>query len=59
MNDKARHFPFSGRDHSKYIEYAVIQEINAGNTGPMAGFLDFRQVDLTRLSQILRSCGNN
>lgn len=51
MNDKARHFPFSSRDHSKYIEYAVIQEINAGNTGPHGGvFLDFRQVDLTRLS---------
>ena len=51
MNDKARHFPFSSRDLSKYIEYAIIKEINLGNTGPHGGvFLDFRNVDLTNVS---------
>lgn len=51
MNDKAHHFPFSSRDLSKYIEYAIIKEINLGNTGPHGGvYLDFRNVDLTNVS---------
>lgn len=51
MKDKAHHFPFSSRDLSKYIEYAIIKEINLGNTGPHGGvYLDFRNVDLTNVS---------
>lgn len=51
MNDKAHHFPFSTRDLSKYIEYAIIKEINLGNTGPHGGvYLDFCSVDLTHVS---------
>lgn len=51
MNDKAHHFPFSSRDLSKYIEVAVVKEINQGNHGPHGGvFLDFRGIDLTGIA---------
>ena len=41
--DKGRHFPFSTRDHSKYVEIAVQNEINCGR-GTSRGnvFLDVR-----------------
>ncbi len=56
MNDKAHHFPFSSRDLSKYIEYAIIKEINLGNGGPHGGvYLDFRSVDPTNVSPDFRT----
>lgn len=51
MNDKAHHFPFSSRDLSKYIEYAIIKEISLGNYGSHGGvYLDFRNIDLANVS---------
>ena len=51
MNDKAHHFPFSSRDLSKYIETAIIKEINLGNYGPHGGvYIDFRKIDLSKVS---------
>lgn len=51
MNDKAHHFPFSSRDLSKYIETAIIKEINQGNYGPHGGvYIDFRRIDLSGVS---------
>lgn len=51
MNDKAHHFPFSSRDLSKYIEVAIIKEINQGNYGTHGGiYLDFRNINLSNVS---------
>ena len=43
ITDKGKHFPFSTRDHSKYVEIAVQNEINCGR-GTERGnvFLDVR-----------------
>jgi succinate dehydrogenase/fumarate reductase flavoprotein subunit len=52
MREKAHHFPFSSRDLSKYIETAIIKEINLGNYGPHGGvYIDFRQIDLSKVSR--------
>jgi len=43
--DKEKHFPFTSRDHSRYIEIAVHTEVSAGRTGANGGvYLDFRDV---------------
>ncbi|MCM3716504.1 FAD-binding protein [Alkalihalobacillus oceani] len=43
LNTKARHFPFSTRDISRYIEISVQKEINRGNGTENNGvYLDYR-----------------
>ncbi len=45
IDDKTKHFPFSSRDNSKYIEIAVHKEILLGNNTEHGGIaLDFRGV---------------
>ena len=50
ITDKGKHFPFSTRDHSKYVEIAVQNEINCGR-GTTRGnvFLDVRTEQLREL----------
>lgn len=43
--DKEKHFPFTSRDHSRYVEIAVHSEVAAGRTSANGGvYLDFRNV---------------
>jgi fumarate reductase (CoM/CoB) subunit A len=46
MQEKGKHFPFSSRDISRYIEVAIHKEINSGNGTEDGGvFLDFTSTD--------------
>jgi fumarate reductase (CoM/CoB) subunit A len=47
MWDRTLHFPFSTRDHSKWLDVAVASELRAGR-GTEAGtlYLDYSEVDL-------------
>jgi fumarate reductase (CoM/CoB) subunit A len=46
MKEKGKHFPFSSRDISRYIEVAIHKEINNGNGTKHGGvFLDFTSTD--------------
>jgi len=48
--DKAKHFPFSSRDNSKYIEIAIHTEIKKGKATDKGGvLLDFTHVNDTFL----------
>lgn len=50
LRAKARHFPFSTRDLSRYIEIAIQKEINIGNGTEHGGvYLDFMSTDFSRI----------
>ncbi|HEX7056710.1 MAG TPA: FAD-binding protein [Bacilli bacterium] len=56
MKTKARHFPFSTRDHSRYLEISIQSEINKGHGTANGGvYLDYLQTDFAKILQDKKS----
>lgn len=56
MKTKARHFPFSTRDASKYLEISIQSEINKGHGTTNGGvYLDYFQTDFAAILQDKKS----
>ncbi|WP_420022662.1 FAD-binding protein [Cereibacter azotoformans] len=52
VKDKARHYPFSASDRSRWIEIAARLAIDAGRAADLDGFyLDLRHVDGSKLTE--------